>query len=139
MPQRPDFTLGDLEQNADIVSQVVTAYYRDMMYYAVRGYGLDESDAEGLVQQVFFELWKDRQTGIRNKEVPIRQWLFQRLRHRCLNDVVRARRQQAGYRALDESREVVDITASQPLDDAMHQDLITCLREGVSKQLRGRT
>lgn len=69
MPQRPDFTLGDLEQNADIVSQIVTAYYRDMMHYAMRGYGLDESDAEGLVQQVFFEL-KIGKPGSATKRCP---------------------------------------------------------------------
>ena len=135
MPDRHDMLLGDLAMQPDRVAQVVTAYYRDLMQHAVRMYLLYEAEAEGIVQQVFLELCDDLQQGIRKPDVPVRAWLFQRLRQRCLNYIERER---ARYTDADAAIPP-QVIPFRTLDEMMHHDLITCLRAGVTQHLQGRT
>jgi RNA polymerase sigma factor (sigma-70 family) len=139
MSSPQDLSLGDLERDPDVVSQVVTTYYRTMVHYAMRSYLVDLADAEGLVQQVFLELWMARCQGIRKPEVPVHVWLFQRLRQRCLNYAERDRHRQTHSAAPEAGWRARQLVSSPAAAEERQDELIDCLRQGVAQRLHGRT
>jgi RNA polymerase sigma factor (sigma-70 family) len=139
MTQSSDITLGDLAKHPDSISHVVTDHYQAMMHYAVRGYALDEAEAESLVQQVFLELWQEMHKGIRKEAVPVNKWLFTRLRQRALNYVERDRNR---YTAVGGGADNLLETQIIPFSTAVEmiqREMLECLRAGVAQCLRGRT
>ncbi|HJF71692.1 MAG TPA: RNA polymerase sigma-70 factor [Butyricimonas virosa] len=84
-------------------------YYYDLYYNALCLFGLrmlrDEEVAEDIVQDVYVNLWKARETI--ESTLHLKMYLYQSMRHRCLN-YIRVKKLEEDYReeyALLESEE----------------------------------
>jgi RNA polymerase sigma factor (sigma-70 family) len=134
-----DLKLGRAKRDFDLFSQVITKYFRSMMMYAIRKYyWLGEADAEDLVQEVFKELCEVVNQGVREKEAPVDKWLFKRLNQRCLNHL-RNWRIASKTEVLEPNFPVIDRGPFPAPDRMIEGEIAGFLREGVHKQLRGRT
>jgi RNA polymerase sigma factor (sigma-70 family) len=146
MIQNRNITLGDLEGGGDYnkvaFNQVVRDNYKKMIEYCVRNFPgrIHLSDAEDLVHQTFMELLEAIQKGIREKSVPAKKWLFQRLYWRCLNYIGTLGRFQQGEEAEEDIiQQIVDAKALPPDEAAERKEIIDFLRDCIKNRLKGRT
>lgn len=143
MLHEDDITLRDLKLSRargdfDLFSRVVTRYFKSMMRYAIQKYyWLGEADAEDLVQEVFKELCEVINQGMREKEAPVDKWLFKRLGQRCLNHLRKQITSKTGF--LEPNFPVINDGQFPAPDRMVDDEIVEFLREGVHKQLRGRT
>jgi RNA polymerase sigma-70 factor, ECF subfamily len=70
--------------NEDAFHQVFNLYYNVLCRFAA-GYLQDTDDAQEIVQQVFINLWQNRDTI--NPQGHIKSYLFTSVKNRCLNHI----------------------------------------------------
>ena len=112
--------------NRDSFQNLFENYYQNLCRFA-SGYVCDHDTAEEIVQQVFINLW-DQKENI-DPERPVKSYLFTSVKNRCLNHI----RDQKKFRNyyLDIETELIIPVAEK--DNIMEQDLETQLAKALDK------
>ncbi len=143
MTQNREITLGDLKghgggYNEVMYNQVMEENRREMEEYCVHSFtDIDTSTAEDLVQEVFTELLEAILEGIKKKEVPVRRWLFQHLRWKCLNYIRSIQRPHQ-----EEEEDIIGLIPDprpSPHEIAEGREIHKFLRDCIKNRLNGRT
>ena len=136
MTQNP-ITLGDLERNPALLNRFIAENTRSMIQYCVRNFrGINEQDAEELVQNAFLRLWEIvTKEGVKKKDTPAIAWMKRELKQRCI-DLLRQSKREI---FVDEGEDIINILSDPTSieDEILRREIHQALRECI-QQFRGR-
>jgi len=112
--------------NRDIFQNLFEKYYQNLCRFA-SGYLGDHDTAEEIVQQVFINLW-DQKENI-DPERPVKSYLFTSVKNRCLNHIRDRKKFRSYY--LDIETELIIPVAEK--DNIMEEDMETQLAQALNK------
>jgi len=137
-------TLGNLEQNPELLYQFIKDNIRPMIQHCVYEFGkINEVDAEYLFENAFLKLSEIViQEKVRKKDVPVINWMYQELTRKCI-DFMRSK--EGNVITGEEGDKIISILPCpasnieyEVIQKETHQFLYPFLRECIETRMKGR-
>lgn len=132
-----DFTSGiEWKDDLKVFEELFRFYYPRLKKYAT-GFLGNQDEAEDLVQDVFFQLWKEKKVLNKDKNIP--SFVFTIVRNRCVNLLKRkvVENKYLASQAAARTEELYHISFEKdefvPVEELLHRELLKLIAEMPEK------